>query len=108
MPPLAGSVGGLRVEVGFVSASWTIPTFALAIVGAFLSARIRGKAGVSTTLLLLLPALYASVLHTLFVGSVRYRLMAMPMLEVLAAFALVALFDRSRSRRPAGARGIDD
>ena len=44
--------------------------------------------------LLLLPALYISALHTLFVGSVRYRLPAMPMLEMLAAFALVALFDR--------------
>jgi len=44
--------------------------------------------------LLLLPAVYFSALHALFVGSVRYRLAAMPMIEVLAAFAVVALVER--------------
>jgi hypothetical protein len=94
--------------VRFVSAAWMIPTFALAIVGVMVLPRIRGSSGVSIALLLLLPALYVSVLHTLFVGSVRYRLTAMPMLEMLAAFALVVLYDRGRNRRPVGGRGVDE
>ena len=58
-------------------------------------------------LFLLLPALYLSALHNLFVGSVRYRLSAMPMLEVLAAVALIALVDWVRGRR-ADCRVVDD
>lgn len=44
--------------------------------------------------MLLLPAIYFSALHALFVGSVRYRLSAMPMIEVLAAFAAVTIAER--------------
>ncbi|MHC4696305.1 MAG: glycosyltransferase family protein [Planctomycetota bacterium] len=105
--------------VRFVSAAWMIPTFALAIVSVMVLPRIRGSSGVSIALLLLLPALYVSVLHTLFVGSVRYRLTAMPMLEILAAFALVVLYDRSGTGFqpvkntgckpvPHGGRGVDE
>jgi hypothetical protein len=50
---------------------------------------------------LLLPALYLSALHSLFVGSVRYRLGAMPMIEILAALAVVALADRLGRRSAA-------
>jgi hypothetical protein len=56
--------------------------------------KLRG--GLRTAMFLLLPAMYFSAVHSLFVGSVRYRLAAIPMLEILAAVALVAIYDRIR------------
>ena len=77
-----------------VSAAWTVPIFVCAVAGVWmLRARQRGE-GVRLALFLLLPALYLTLLHSLFVGSVRYRLGAMPMLEVLAALAVVGIMDR--------------
>ncbi|MBU0717123.1 MAG: glycosyltransferase family 39 protein [Planctomycetes bacterium] len=83
-----------------VSAAWNLPTFVLAVVGAILLATRRDYGGVRIAIFLLLPALYVSMLHGVFVGSVRYRLVAMPLLEVLAAFAVVTAVDciRRRSR----------
>ena len=81
-----------------VSAVWTIPTFVLALIGAALLIRGSAPEGWRIAVLLLLPALYLSALHSLFVGSVRYRLGAVPMLEMLAAYALVVLVDRVRKR----------
>ncbi len=77
-----------------VSVAWTVPIFTLAAVGALLLP-IRNKAdGWRTAFFLLLPALYLTLLHSLFVGSVRYRLPAMPMIEILAAVALLAVVKR--------------
>ncbi len=81
-----------------VSAVWTIPTFVLALIGAALLIRGSAPEGWRIAVFLLLPALYLSALHSLFVGSVRYRLGAVPMLEMLAAYALVVLVDRGRKR----------
>jgi hypothetical protein len=77
-----------------VSAAWTLPTFALALAGAILLPMSDRYVGWRMAFLLLLPALYLSALHSVFVGSVRYRLGAVPMLEILAAVALVALIRR--------------
>jgi hypothetical protein len=41
--------------------------------------------------LLLLPAAYFTLIHMVFVGSVRYRLPAMPFIFILAAVGLCAL-----------------
>jgi len=90
-----------------ISAAWTFPVFALAALGVILLLKEEGKAGVRDAMFLLLPALYLSALHSLFVGSVRYRLSAMPMLEVLAAVALFAIVDRVRGR-PVGCRVVDE
>jgi len=79
-----------------IAAVWTIPTFILAVVGALLLTIRCRRQDVRTAIFLLLPALYLSALHSLFVGSVRYRLGAIPMVEILAAVALVAVADRVR------------
>ena len=84
--------------VRLVSAVWTIPTFALAVAGAVLLPRIRRGDGLGMAMFLLLPAGYLSVLHCVFVGSVRYRLAAIPMIEILAAVAIVVLLDRIQGR----------
>jgi len=86
--------------VRFISAAWTIPTFTLAAIGVILLSRRRERGGLRIALFLLLPAMYLSVLHSLFVGSVRYRLAAIPMIEILAAVALAALYERLRPHGP--------
>ena len=63
----------------------TIPVFVLALLG-----WLRHRRQVSRWLLLLLPAIYFTLLHMVFVGSVRYRYPAMPTIMVLAGAALVA------------------
>lgn len=83
--------------VRWFSAAWTIPTFALAAVGVMLLSTGMLRGGLRTAMFLLLPAMYFSAVHSLFVGSVRYRLVAIPMLETLAAVALVAIYNRIRS-----------
>lgn len=88
-----------------VSAGWMLPIYALALAGLVLLPRIRrGDAG-HVALLLLLPAGYQSLLHCLFVGSVRYRLVAMPMIEVLAAVAIVLALPGAPRGAAGGARG---
>jgi len=85
--------------VRLISAAWTIPTFALAAVGVILLGARKNRGGLRTALFLLLPALYFSALHSLFVGSVRYRLAAIPMIEILAAVALALIYERIRLKR---------
>lgn len=83
-------------RVRAVSAGWSLPIFVFALAGIVLvSRRSKGAmGGFQTVAFLLLPAIYLTVLHSLFVGSVRYRLGAMPMLEILAASAIMVLVDR--------------
>lgn len=82
------------------SAAWNVPVYILAIVGVTLLLRRRGRLEAVMAVYLMLPAIYVTMMHSLFVGSVRYRLVAMPALEILAAFALHWL--GSRPRRGAG------
>ncbi len=85
--------------VRVVSFAWTLPVYLLAVGGAVLVLG-QGRGARWRVALLLLPAVYFSVVHSFFVGSVRYRLVSMPMLEILAAFAAVFLVERwVRSRR---------
>jgi len=77
-----------------VSAVWTIPIYGFALVGAWRLSRIREGGSWRVAAWLLLPAVYISVVHSLFVGSVRYRLPAMPLLELLAAWAVVWVWER--------------
>ena len=66
-----------------VSAVWMIGVLTLAGIGLW---RLRrGK----IALLLLLPAIYFTVLHMVYVGSVRYRVPVMPAIYVLSGCATV-------------------
>lgn len=73
-----------------VSALWTIPLFILAIVGSIRLIRHHRRNGLLLVTFLLLPALYFSLVHSLYIGSVRYRLPAMPTIALLAAMAFSA------------------
>lgn len=80
--------------VRLVSGGWMTVVLVAAIIGIV---RHR-RAGLTWlgVMVLLLPAVYLTLLHCLFVGSVRYRLPAMPMIEVLAAVAITCLINGTR------------
>ena len=85
------------VWVRLISALWTIPVYLVAIVGA-----VRLRRRPAELVALVLPALFVLGLHSIFVGSVRYRLIAMPMLEVLAAVGLCAALSLQRAKPAPG------
>lgn len=89
--------------VRLVSAFWMVPVFAFAVAGIVVSSRREEGSGVVGVVFILLPVLHVVVMHSLFVGSVRYRLAAHPMIEILAAVALMAVVSRIRSGRRMGA-----
>jgi 4-amino-4-deoxy-L-arabinose transferase-like glycosyltransferase len=87
---------------GYSSATYTAitwltvaPEFALAIVGLWMLRRRPVVLG-----LLLAPAVYLTLLHMIFVGSVRYRVPAMPFLFVAAAVAMDAVWSGHRHPSP--------
>jgi len=71
------------------------PEYALIIGGIWLMRRRTGP-----LLLLLMPAIYFTLLHMVFIGSIRYRVPAMPLLFVLAGVTTDRLLSRFR-RSPA-------
>jgi hypothetical protein len=81
-PNAAGYDSPLIKAVAWLSVG---PEFALSLVGMWL---LRRRPAV--LLLLLAPAFYFTLMHMIFVGSVRYRVPAMPLIFVLAATAVVA------------------
>ncbi len=70
------------------------PVFVMALVGIWRMRRHRAIVG-----LLLLPAVYFTLIHVVFVGSVRYRLPAVPFLFVLAAAGLCLSLKTGTRRR---------
>lgn len=71
------------------------PVFALALFGVW-----RERRRPRLLALLLLPAAYFTLVHIVFVGSVRYRLPALPFIFLLAAVGFDALIERIRGRSP--------
>ncbi|HRX83720.1 MAG TPA: hypothetical protein P5572_01730 [Phycisphaerae bacterium] len=82
-----------------VFAGWYVPLYVLILLGIW--SRRRDAV---TILGLLLPALCVCVLHSVFVGSVRYRLVALPALAVLAGLGAAWVWSRLRGGR--GANGV--
>lgn len=76
---------------------WTTvaPVFVAAAAGAW---RLRRRAGVA--LFVLMPALLIALMHLLFVGSVRYRVPAMPGLFILAGVGVAPWIERLLLSKP--------
>ena len=100
-PHAPGCTGAVFAWIGWASA---LPEYILAVVGvAILIVGRRGAADPAAkrvdrtaAILLTAPALYFTLLHAVFVGSVRYRVPLMPGLFVLAAVALARWNSRRR------------
>lgn len=85
--------------------SFRAPLVRLAIFGMFAPVLFFAIFGAIRTFrrgfeywLLWLPAAYITALHLIFVSSLRYRIPVMPPLMILAAFALMTIFDRFRKK----------
>ena len=77
-----------------VSVASVLPLVVLALAGWwFVRSNVRGW------LLLLLPVLYFTTLHMVFVGSVRYRMPVMGFLMILAGVALSRFTERIRGQQ---------
>lgn len=85
-----GYESALFTAVGWLTVA---PIFALAIAGFW---RLRRDGW--TLLFFLTPAIYFSAIHMIFVGSVRYRLPAMPLLMILAVIGAGARLRLDRPR----------
>lgn len=73
------------VWVQAVMVAWQVPLFVLAVVGICCRRPGRWEKG-----LLLVPVMYFTILHALFLGSVRYRVPLMPVACVFAAVGAAA------------------
>ncbi len=77
----------------WVSAAFTVPVYLAALVGLAVMLRRRELAWV------LLPVLVWTLVHMVFVGSVRYRLPMMPLMFVLDGAGVAWLVSLARRRR---------
>ena len=88
--PLPNWDGAQAWHYKLASAGTYVPVMLLMLYGAW-TFRHRWR----EVYLLLVPALYIACLHSIFMGSIRYRLPAMPCLMILAAAGLVRWLERS-------------
>ncbi len=85
-----------RGAAAWVGAAWTAGVLFLAALGWW-----RQRHATRAWLVLLLPVVAFTLLHMLFVGSVRYRVPLMPMMEVAAAAGLAGLLSRRSTKTQA-------
>jgi hypothetical protein len=81
------------------AAGWAVMMAGAALGGAALRRRSNGAAG--ALVLLLVPAVWVTLVHLVLVGSVRYRAPVEPLLCILAGcgYATAGLIRQGRSRR---------
>jgi hypothetical protein len=65
----------------------------------------RVREAVCWWLILLIPVLAFTLLHMIFVGSVRYRIPLMPMLFVLSSVGVLTVLGRSARGEPMAGGG---
>lgn len=74
---------GLPPHINFIVILWTLITYSLALLGTL------GRAtDVRVLIICWLPLLYLAFIHAIFVGSVRYRMPAEPLLAIPMAYGL--------------------
>ncbi len=74
---------------------WHVPIYILALIGLFcLRRRVVKPLPMWNYAAIFLPIIYFSLLHSLFFGSVRYRVPLMPLVYVFAAAGLVTLLTK--------------
>ena len=87
------------------SAMFSSPWIKWGVIGLFSGLYLGALLGICSglpwrnLLLLLLPIVYFSLLHMVFIGSVRYRIPIMPYLEVLAACGIISVYTRISGKR---------
>lgn len=86
--------------VAALSALWMLPALALAAVSWW-----RHRRAVAAWAMLLLPVVAFTLLHMIYVGSVRYRVPVMPFVEVLSAAGLGILLEPWLRRAGSPGRG---
>lgn len=89
--PLSAEYGSNRMYWA-VGLCYSVPLFVLTLVG-LLTARVR----LSVKLFLLAPAIYFTLVHAVFVGSLRYRIPAEAPMAVLGAAGASALWMKKNS-----------
>ena len=87
--PLPNAPGYRRSPRAWVLAAYTVVLLILAAVGVGFWRRWP-----ATLALILLPIVYFTILHSIFIGSVRYRVPLMPLLAMLAAGGACVLLAR--------------
>lgn len=73
---------------------WHIPLFIFALIG--LAGRALSR---KMKAMLLIPILYFTAVHALFLGSVRYRVPLMPLVCILAAAGITSTISHVRTKR---------
>jgi len=86
--PLSDQFGSNKLHVA-AAIVFSVPIFTLAVMGLWSSRVSRG-----TKLMLAMPVLYIAMVHTLTVGSLRYRVPIEPIIGVLAGMGAAALIRR--------------
>jgi len=77
-----------------VSIMFYLPIFLL-LMASFFYAKDKWQ----SCLILMIPIVYKSMIHMVFIGSVRYRVPLMPYVSIMAAFALVQIFHTNSKMR---------
>ncbi len=79
---------------------WHVPLFVLGLIGLFAGPLPRIQ-----RIILAVPILYFTLVHSLFLGSIRYRVPLMPIVCILAAGGIVILYKwLFPAQRPGAAR----
>ncbi len=89
--PTLNAIGFRSPALQLALLLWHIPLFLFALFSLF-----AAKIPMKMKGLLLIPILYFTAVHALFLGSVRYRVPLMPLVCVFAAAGLVELISRFR------------
>ena len=88
--------------IAWISAAWTVPI----VLGAGVFA-VRSRRRTALQVMTWLPIAYFTLVHCVYIGSLRYRIPLMPFLELGAAAAFVRSAGEFRRETPNAGRGCD-